>query len=88
MVDEFIIRVGTFFILLGLGLIGLFVLSDLAKMPSCNYLVFGGLSLGLGVFLWFRDPVKPGPPPDRFQVLKGFGKKPAPKGGQKPAQKK
>lgn len=69
-------RVGTFFILLGLALIGLFILSDIAKTPTCNYLVFGGLSLALGIFLWFRDPVKPGPPPERFRLLKGFGKKP------------
>ena len=63
-------RVGTFFILLGLGLIGLFVLSDIAKTPTCNLLIFGGISLAFGIFLWFRDPAKPGPPPERFRILR------------------
>lgn len=63
-------RVGTFFILLGLGLIGLFILSDIAKTPTCNLLIFGGASLALGVFLWFRDPVKPGPPAERFRLFR------------------
>ncbi len=68
-------RVGTFFILLGLGLIGLYILSDIAKVPSCNLLVFGGIALALGVFLWLRDPIKPGPPANRFRLLRGMNKK-------------
>lgn len=68
-------RVGTFFILFGLALIGLFILSDIAKAPSCNYLVFGGAALGFGIFLWLRDPVKPGPPAERFRLLRGRNKK-------------
>lgn len=64
-------RVGTFFILLGLLLIGMFVMADIAKVPSCNFFLFGAVSLGLGIFLWFRDPVKPGEPSGRFRILRG-----------------
>jgi hypothetical protein len=78
-------RIGTFFILLGVGLIVLFVLSDLAKAPSCNFLIVGAISLVLGVVLWMRDPIKPGPPSGRFQgVKKLMAKKP----DQKSASKK
>jgi hypothetical protein len=69
-------RIGTFFILIGLALIGLFILSDIAEAPTCNLLVFGAISLILGIVLWIRDPVKSGAPSNRFRILKGFGKKP------------
>jgi predicted membrane channel-forming protein YqfA (hemolysin III family) len=69
-------RIGTFFILLGLGLIGLFILSDIAEAPTCNLLILGAISLILGIVLYLRDPVKPGPPAQRFRLFRGFGKKP------------
>jgi hypothetical protein len=70
-------RIGTFFILLGVGLIVLFVLSDLAEAPTCNLLIFGAISLGMGILLWFRDPVKRGPEAGRFRTMKKmFAKKP------------
>ena len=62
-------RIGTFFILIGLGLIGLFILSDVADSPSCNYLVIGAILLGLGIFLWFKDPRQPPEPTGRFRLL-------------------
>ncbi len=68
-------RVGTFFFLLGLGLIGLFVLSDIAKTPTCNYLIIGGIFLIIGVFLWLRDPAPPPQQTGRFRVLRGGEKK-------------
>lgn len=68
-------RIGTFFILIGLGLIGLFILSDIAESPSCNYLVFGAVLLGLGIFLWFRDPPHPPEPTGRFRLLQRSKKK-------------
>jgi hypothetical protein len=64
-------RIGTFFILLGIGLIGLFVLSDMAKSPTCGFLIFGFFSLGLGIFMWIRDPFPPAQPSGRFRILKG-----------------
>jgi len=69
-------RLGTFFFLLGLALIGLYVLSDIAKVPTCNLFILGAVSLALGIFLWMRQP---GPPPQetgRFRILRG-GKKSA-----------
>ena len=66
--------------MLGLGLLALFLLSDLAQTPTCNLLVAGGASLIFGVALWFRDPVKPGPPSDRFRILK---RKPGKQGEKK-----
>jgi hypothetical protein len=69
-------RIGTYFILLGLGLVGLFIVSDIAEAPTCSLLIFGAISLILGIGLWLRDPVKPGPPAQRFRLFKGFGKKP------------
>ena len=68
-------RVGTFFILLGLFLIGLYIMSDLTKQAICNLLIFGGAFLSLGIFMWFRDPAKPGPPTERFRILRNTGKK-------------
>jgi hypothetical protein len=76
-------RIGTFFMLLGVMLIVLFVLSDLAKTPACNLFFYGGFSIALGVFLWFRDPLPEGPPSGRFRLFKGGGKK----GDKKPDRK-
>jgi hypothetical protein len=68
-------RVGTFFILLGLMLIVLFVYSDLVDAPVCSMLIYGGVSLALGVFLWFRNPAPPSQPTGRFRIFKSRGKK-------------
>ena len=63
-------RIGVFFTLLGLALIGLFILSDIAKTPSCGFLIIGTVLLALGIFMSLHDPVKPGPPPERFRLLR------------------
>ena len=77
-------RMGTFFILLGVGSVALFILSDLAKAPTCNFLVVGVLLLALGILLWMRDPVKPGPRPERFRLVKRLlSRKPAAKADPK-----
>ncbi|MBE0697491.1 MAG: hypothetical protein IH586_11265 [Anaerolineaceae bacterium] len=68
-------RIGTFLILVGLLLIGLFAYSDMVKAPVCNLLIFGGISLGVGIFLWFRNPSAPAQPTGRFRILKGANKK-------------
>jgi hypothetical protein len=73
-------RIGTFFIFVGLFLAGLFVLSDLAKAPVCNFMIYGAVFIMLGIFLWFRNPLPAGPPPDRFRLLRSSGKK----AGKKP----
>jgi hypothetical protein len=71
----FINRVGTFFFVLGLGLIGLFILSDMAGFPVCNYLYIGALLLGIGIILWLRDPAPPPQETGRFRILHSSGKK-------------
>ena len=68
-------RIGTFFILMGLLLLGLFAYSDMVKAPACNLLVIGGISLVLGLFLWFRNPTPPAQPSGRFRILKILEKK-------------
>jgi hypothetical protein len=73
-------RIGTFFIMIGLFLAGIFILSDLAKAPVCNFMIYGMLSIIFGLFLWFRSPLPAGPPPDRFRLLRISGKK----AGKKP----
>jgi hypothetical protein len=42
-------RAGTFFILLGILLVGLYVLSDVAKSPTFWLLATGGLGIGVGI---------------------------------------
>ena len=70
-------RVGTFFILLGIGLIVLFILSDMAKVPSCNLLALGAISFAAGLAMWFSNPRQAGPPPARFRIFKkNSGQKP------------
>ncbi len=68
-------RVGTFFIIVGVALIGLFILSDIADMPTCNLLIFGAILLGLGIFMWFKDPAPPPQSTGRFRMLKRTPKK-------------
>ena len=68
-------RVGTFFMLVGLVLIGLFILSDVAGAPTCNFLVIGAVLLVVGAYLWFRNPLPAAPPSERFRIFKGSGKK-------------
>ncbi|HEX9018896.1 MAG TPA: hypothetical protein VF806_06900 [Anaerolineaceae bacterium] len=63
-------RIGIFFILIGLGLIGLYLLSDVAHSPSCGFLVFGGILLAFGILLWLRNPKPPPQPSGRFRMLK------------------
>ena len=71
-------RIGTFLILLGLLLIGLFILSDVADAPACNLLAMGGILVTVGIIMWFRDPVQPGPPPERFRLLRSLSNKKKP----------
>jgi len=68
-------RIGTFFMMVGLGLIGLFIASDTAGAPACNFLAAGSVLLVLGIILWFRNPLPSGQPSGRFRILKGPGKK-------------
>ncbi len=67
MVEEFIIRIGTFFILIGVGIFILFVASDYANQTNFDYLFWAVLSVTIGIMLRSR---KPSPPPSgRFSYL-------------------
>jgi len=68
-------RIGTFLMLVGMLMLGLFILSDIAQSPACGFLIIGGILLLLGIFLWFRDPTPPPQETGRFRILKGAGKK-------------
>ncbi len=73
-------RIGCFFFLVGGGLLALFVLSDIAKSPVFTYLLAGAGLVALGVILFLRNPIQPGPPADRFRTMKKItGKKEAKK---------
>lgn len=77
---EFIARIGTFFVLVGVGLMILFFMSDAVSSPQLSYFCWGTVVLTLGFIFrgQFRKP--PGPPSGRFGVLgkaKGlFSRKP------------
>jgi hypothetical protein len=57
---EIIYRIGTFFLMVGFGLIGFFVFSDAARQVSFNYLCWGLIILILGMFFraQYRKSVK------------------------------
>ncbi len=56
MVDEFIIRIGTFFILIGVGIFILFVASDYANQTNFDYLFWAVLSVTVGILFRRRKP--------------------------------
>jgi hypothetical protein len=68
-------RIGTFCALVGSVMIGLFVLSDMAKTPTCSFLFAGGILLVLGIFLWLKNPAPPPQQTGRFRILRSGGKK-------------
>lgn len=71
-------RIGSFLVFLGLVLLLLFLLSDMADMPAFNFLVGGVLALGFGVFLWLHDTRPPPAPSERFRTMRSLGKKKPP----------
>ena len=74
MVNELIIRVGTFFILLGVGIFILFIASDYANQTNFDYLFWAVLAVTVGILLRRRKP--PAPPSGRFSYLRGLRKQP------------
>jgi len=67
---EFIARVGTFFILVGIGMLVFFILSEAAKDPTLSYFCWGTVLLTFG-FIFRRQLKRPaGPPSGRFSVMK------------------
>jgi hypothetical protein len=69
-------RIGNFFILIGVLLIGLFVLSDLARAPVISFLLASAALIIVGGLLRFLvNPPPPPPPPERFRIFKRKEKK-------------
>ncbi|MBL8088909.1 MAG: hypothetical protein JNJ43_01175 [Anaerolineales bacterium] len=81
--DPFVVRVGTFFFVIGMGAFLLFVVSDLAEQVDFDFLFIAVLLIGIG---WYMRRKKAKPPPaGRFAWIKnmrkggGKGSKPVPK---------
>jgi hypothetical protein len=68
MFNEFIIRIGTFLILIGIGIIILFAASDYSGQANFDYLFWAVLSLTVGILL--RGRKAPAPPSRRFGSLR------------------
>jgi len=62
------VRVGLFFIVMGVGIFILFVASDLAEKPDFDYLFIAMALIGIG---WmFRRKKAPPPSADRFSYFR------------------
>ncbi len=72
---ELIYRVGTFFLLVGFGLVVLFILSDAAKQTSFSYFCWGTILLVVG-FAFRAQYKKSIPQSGRFSVFKRLKPKP------------
>ena len=73
---EFIYRVGTFFLLVGTGLLIFFMLSEAAEQTEFSYFCWSMILLTLG-FIFRAQYKKPaGPPSGRFSILKKLTPKP------------
>ncbi len=68
MFREFVVRIGTFLILLGIGMLILFVASDYAKQANFDYLFWAVLAVTVGLML--RRQKAPPPPSGRFESLR------------------
>ena len=66
--EPLIVRVGTFFAVLGWGSFILFVASDFAKEPDFDYLFVAMLLIGIGWIL--RRKKAPPPSAGRFSMLR------------------
>jgi membrane-bound metal-dependent hydrolase YbcI (DUF457 family) len=65
-----IARIGTFFLLIGTGLVLLFFFSDVARSANLSLLFYGVLLFVLGVLFRIRGYQKPEPNESRFRVLR------------------
>ena len=68
MFNEFIIRIGTFFTLIGIGIFILFVASDYAGKANFDYLCAAVLCVTVGIMFRRRKP--PNPPSGRFGYVR------------------
>ena len=66
--NDFIARVGTFFLVIGFGLFVLFLASDMANQPEFDYLCLAMLSVAMGWMMSRRRG--PAPSADRFSLIR------------------
>jgi L-asparagine transporter-like permease len=66
---ELIYRVGTFFLLVGIGLVVLFMLSEAAQQATFSYFCLGTVLLIIG-FMFRAQYKKSLPPSGRFSLIK------------------
>jgi hypothetical protein len=67
--DPIEVRMGTFFIVMGMGIFLLFVVSDVADKVEFDYFFIALILLGIGYY--FRRKKAPPPPANRFAWFKG-----------------
>jgi len=65
---EIVARMGTFLVMIGLGMLFLFVLSDLAEQPDFDYLFVAVLLIGVGRL--FQRRRAPPTSAGRFSLLR------------------
>ena len=82
---EFVSRIGTFFVVIGGGLLFLFTFSEVASQTNFGYFCWAAILITIGFLL--RAQHKPPPPPSsgRFSLLKKL--KPKPKEEKKDEKK-
>jgi len=84
--DSFIVRVGTFLMIMGGGVFILFVISDIADQVDFNYLFVALLLIFIG---WnFRRKKAPSPPTGRFASIRNLRKNAKNKRAEKSNPKK
>lgn len=83
--DPLIVRVGTFFMVMGLGAFVLFVTSDIADKVDFDYLFTAMLLVSIGWY--FRRTKAPPPPAGRFAYLRKW-REGRSKKAEKPKDKK
>lgn len=66
--EEFILRIGTYFLVIGTGIFILFIASNYAGQPNFDYLFWAVLVITVGILIRRRRP--PPPPSGRFAFLK------------------
>jgi hypothetical protein len=69
--SEILYRIGTFFLLIGLGLMVFFFMSEAESQPTFNYFCWGMILLTLG-FMFRAQYRKTVPPSGRFSIFKRF----------------
>ena len=73
---EFVSRVGTFFVLVGIGMLVFFVLSEAAETPMLSYFCWGTVLLTFGFIFRAQFKRPSGPASGRFSVLQRLKPKP------------